>query len=222
MARSHTLLSVPFLLFCVLPVGAKERFPSFKELTPEVRARIDRLTRAYPAETVKQEGVDIAGGAAGWLISRAPLSAEEEAETAGALHKKILSKRKKVHLSPAANRLFRKLVSELPGYMRPKAYNYALTGLAGKEPDAFAIGAGRVYVTRPLVETLLAGGQRGEAALAFLLARELGHTGRGHCKRGWQMVKLQEDVEKDLAPRIDKRKARKWFITGVHTSDDLL
>jgi pimeloyl-ACP methyl ester carboxylesterase len=210
------------LLFAGSPsfLGASE--PSFKDLTPKLRQRVDRLARSYPPETVKQEGVNLAGGITGWLISRVSLTAEEEAEHANLLHKEITLVHRVEDTPRRARLLFRKLVDELPEYMTPRAYDYRLTVLSGKEPDAFSTGGGHVYVTVPLVKDLLAGGKRGEAALAFLLGRELGHTGLKHCRRGWQKVRLEEVAKRQLGPRIDEEVLRKALPVGVKVSGKIL
>src|SRR5262249_54178942 len=40
--------------------------------------------------------------------------------------------------------------------------------------------------------------RRGPAALAFILARELGHIGLEHCCRGWQRLAVEEELRQEV------------------------
>jgi pimeloyl-ACP methyl ester carboxylesterase len=80
-------------------------------------------------------------------------------------------------------RVFDRLVAELPPHLKSDASRYRLTVLDQPDERACPTGDGIVRITRPMVESLLADKERGEAALAFVLADEIGHIALGHCRR---------------------------------------
>src|SRR5262249_46786500 len=79
-----------------------------------------------------------------------------------------------------------------------------------------------LYVSQALADTLLADARRGEAALAFVLARELGHAGLHHCRRGWQRVVLEEEAHKGIAASLEPGKWRDTLDTTVSRSGALV
>src|SRR5436190_1352595 len=86
--------------------------------------------------------------------------------------------------------------TKLPPSLQPEPFRFTLTVVDRPEADAFTVGGGYVCVTQPLLDALLADRQRGPSALAFALAREIGHIARQHCRRGYQRLQLQEEVKK--------------------------
>ncbi len=82
-----------------------------------------------------------------------------------------------------ARRVFDRLIAELPPHLKPVADTYRLAILDRPGDRASAVGDGVILIPRPTVESLLADKQRGEAALAFVLADEIAHVALGHCHR---------------------------------------
>jgi pimeloyl-ACP methyl ester carboxylesterase len=86
-------------------------------------------------------------------------------------------------MTTAARRVFDRLVAELPPHLKPDAARYRLTVLDLPDEHAHTTGDGIVRISRPIVDRLLADKEPGEAALAFVLADEIGHVALGHCRR---------------------------------------
>ena len=85
--------------------------------------------------------------------------------------------------STTAQRVFDRLVAELPPHLQPDGVHYRLTVLDLPGDHAQAAGDGFVRITRPMMNRLLADKERGDAALAFVLADEIAHVALGHCAR---------------------------------------
>src|SRR2546426_638919 len=79
--------------------------------------------------------------------------------------------------------------------LKPDLFHWSLTVLDSPRPAVFTSGAGHVYLTTKLLDSLAPDTERGRAVLTFLLARELGHIGLGHVRRGYQLQQLQAERE---------------------------
>ena len=130
--------------------------PSLKELTPALRTRIDRLAAQHPLDTLRQQKRNVAGNVSLWALNHLALAPEDEREHAEAVHKQILRHEKTIATPPAAQRVFRKLLDNLPPHLKPDAFEYTLTVLDQTEANAFTIGGGYVYISRSLFDALLA------------------------------------------------------------------
>jgi pimeloyl-ACP methyl ester carboxylesterase len=189
--------------------------PALKDLTPAVRTRIDRLAARHPVDTLRQEKLNVAGDISLWALSNLALAPEEEFEHAETVHKEIL-KRERVAIAPeTARRVFRKLLDNLPPHLKPDEFEYSLIVLEHDEANAFTLGGGFIYISRPLLDALLSDKERGEAALAFVLAHQLGHIGLQHCRRGWQSFELEEGIQKGIEMHIARDRLREALHTGV-------
>jgi hypothetical protein len=158
--------------------------PDLVALTPAIRNQIDDLARRSPRPNLHEQSVDFSGNVVAWLISQAVLSPEEEMRAAAENHRRILRQSQTTPTPPEAEQVFAKLLAALPPHLKPEAFQYSLTVLKSDQLDAMTVGGGYVYLTQPLVAGLLADRERGPAALAFVLAGELGHIGLKHCRRG--------------------------------------
>jgi Zn-dependent protease with chaperone function len=218
-SRNRPLLTTRRFLAATLLIlligGAEPAPPRLAEIPADVRTRIDRLAAAQPLETLPQEEVNSAGDVVAWLIGQAALTPDQELRFARDLHKEILDHERTVPTPDAAQRVFNKLLESVPPHLRPKAFPYTLTVLDRSDFDSFPIGGGYVYITRPLLDALLSDRRHGEAALAFVLAHELGHIGHEHCRRGWLSVALQEEVNRGIAMRVPLPVLRAVLETGV-------
>ncbi len=202
------------------PAGAAP--PRLTDLTPAVRARIDRFAEREPVDTLHQEKVNAAGDISLWALSHLALAPEDELEHAQEVHKQILKAERRVETPPAAERVFRKLLDNLPPHLKPEAFTYTLTVLDQTEANAFTIGGGFVYISRSLLDALLADKERGEAALAFILAHQLGHIGLQHCRRGWQTYELEQELQKGIDLHITRPRLREVLHTRVESAGDHL
>jgi pimeloyl-ACP methyl ester carboxylesterase len=203
------------LALCSTPGAAP---PPLKDLTPEVRSRIDGLAGRQPLDTLQQERRNVAGNISLWALSHLALAPEDELEHAKEIHKQILKAERRVETPAAAERVFRKLLDNLPPHLKPEAFTYTLTVLDEPEANAFTIGGGFVYVSRPLLDALLADKERGEAALAFVLGGQLGHIGLQHCRRGWQSYELEQELQKGIELHITRPRLREILHTHVETA----
>ncbi len=82
-----------------------------------------------------------------------------------------------------AQRVFDRLVAELPPHLKPDAVRYRLIVLDLAGERIYTNGRETVLITKPMVERLLAHKEHGDAALAFVLADEIGHVALGQCRR---------------------------------------
>jgi hypothetical protein len=168
-------------------------------LTAAARERLDRQALALPPESLGAAAFDAVEGLPGWVVGRAGPGPAEEARRAAEFRERLLAGRPAAATPDAADRVFRKLLAELPPYLKPGPFTFTLTVLDRPEAAAFTAGGGDVYVTRPLLDALLADADRGEAALAFALAGEIGHNALGHTRRGWRQCDLDDALRKDAA-----------------------
>ncbi len=192
------------------------------ELSPELRARIDRAAAARPLETVEQEQINFTGDITTWLLDHALPSAEEEASHAADRREQILGKCRTVPTPASGDRVLRRLTDPLPPHLKPENFDYTLTVLDVAEPGVFTCGGGAIYITRPLLATFTDAGERSEAALAFLLARELGHMALLHCRRGWQRIELQEEMDRGLRLSVPPETLRSVMQTALAAADGLV
>jgi pimeloyl-ACP methyl ester carboxylesterase len=216
---SHLSLVLGGLLLAASSATAAEP-PRLKDLTPDVRTRIDRLAAQHPLDTLQQAKRNVAGNVSLWALSHLALAPEDEREHAEAVHKHILGHEKTVATPPAAQRVFRKLLDNLPPHLKPDAFEYTLTVLDQTEADAFTIGGGYVYISRSLLDALTADPEHGETALAFVLGHQLGHIGLLHCRHGWQVFELQQEIQKGIDIHIAREHLREVLHTGVESAGD--
>ena len=227
--KYRTLLLVAALALAGLWVGWRWRFSApqlpviaLPDLTPELRLRIDAVAKASPLETIEQEKINFTGDITAWLIGQTLPGPEEERSHAARMRKELLDKCRTVPTPDAAERMLRRLTQKLPPHLRSDTFEYSLTVLDVTEPNVFTCGGGPVYITRPLLEALLGARDRGEGALAFVLAHELGHMALLHCRRGWQLVELHEELDRGLALAVSLDTLRSLVQTGLAAAGSLV
>jgi Zn-dependent protease with chaperone function len=186
-----------------------------QELTPAVRQRVDALADRAVTETLKQEQVNLAGNVTAWLVSCTLLTATEESQLAAQQHAKIAAKVETLPTAAAVQQVFQRLLDNLPQHLKPAEFAYKLTILDQAEPNAFTCGGGYVYLHRSLVASLLAEPKRGPSALAFVMAHELGHVALGHCRRGYQLLKIQEALDRGIDIKVDDRQLKAILKTSL-------
>lgn len=179
MAQRTALLLA--LAFSVAPCVARAEKPS--PLNAAVRERLDRQALGMPADTVGDEIFRSFEQLPLSLLDAAGMTPEEEAQCAA----DAAAGRPALPTPATAQRVFDRLVAELPPHLKAHAFRYRLTVLDLPDNVAFTDGGGLVSVSRPWIDALLADPERGEAALAFVLAGEIGHVALGHTRRGWEL-----------------------------------
>src|SRR5262245_25251395 len=213
---------LPLLLALAALVGVAPHAQAAKPLDEAGRARIDRIAMRQPLQTPAQKRVDLAGGVPAFLLDHAGLPESEELDRSRAFHE-ALGKRERLSAPPAsARRTFEKLVKQLPAHLRPASFRYSLHVIDRKEHVAFTPGGGTVYISKPFLEALTADPKRGESALAFVLARELGHVGLHHTRRGWQRVVFEEELKKGVNNHTQPGAWRGTLDTAVAASGSLV
>lgn len=210
---SFRLLFVAMIMSFAGQSDGSDKLPNLKALTPAVRERVDRRAAEHPLDTLQQEKRNVAGNISLWALSHLALAPEDEREHADSAHKLIVQNERKIDTPPAAQRVLSKLLDNLPPHLKPDAFDYSLTVLDQKDANVFTLGGGYIYISRPLLEALLADKERGEAALAFILAHQIGHIGLDHTRRGWQSYELHRELQRG----IDMHIARDDLRDALHT-----
>jgi hypothetical protein len=157
-----------------------------------VRDRLDRLALRLPGDGVDRAVYQSVEGLPFGLLAAGGMTAEEEGRRA--TDRWLLDGTPAAETPAAAQRVFDRLIAELPPHLSPHGFHWFLTVLDAPGRDAFTIGGGFVYVTRPRLDELLADSDRGEAALAFVLADEIGRTALGHTRRAWELQASLESL----------------------------
>ena len=209
-------------MFCDRIAAADPPRADLAALTPELREKIDAFAERSPAPNLHEQSLDFSGNVVAWLISQAALSPAEELRAAEQNNQDLLRAFRTAPAPLAAQQTFDKLLGALPPHLKPAEFRYRLTILESDELDSLTVGGGFVYMTRGLVERLLADGERGPAALALVLAGELGHIGLGHCRRGYQSLKLEQDARAGVASAVDEKLLRRAWETGFERSGGCL
>ena len=145
----------PISLFLVLALGLTA--PAVLAAEPATIARpFFRLTRppgsvgaALPGDTVGGNIVRAVEEIPERVFPSEDLTPEQEARRAAHVHERLLDCRPALVTPAAAQRVFDRLVAELPPRLKPAAFYYRLTVLDRPGRDAFTTGGGQVYVTRP-------------------------------------------------------------------------
>ncbi len=183
------------LLTLLLGLSPAVAGPPTADLTAAQRRQLDRAAAAFPPDDPAEEVASFAGNPAAWVIVHVTLTPDEEVAAAKRADEEVLKKYRTVAAPKEVEQVFAKLVATLPGHMKPDPIRFTLTVLDTDTPAAFTVGGGFVYVTRPLLDVLLASKERGPAAVAFVLANEIGHVARLHCRRGHQFQLIEEELK---------------------------
>jgi Zn-dependent protease with chaperone function/pimeloyl-ACP methyl ester carboxylesterase len=186
-----------------------------RDLTSAVAARIDRIAEEYPPEKLSARKVDFHGNIAAWMIARTPLTPAEEVASAGAAREQMIGAHRTSPLPGETARVLERLLRELPPHLQPEPIRYSLTVLDVPQFNAFAIGGGNLFITTPFLQAFLDDGERGRDMLAFVLAHEIGHTALQHCRRGYQLIALEEELSRQIELRVDRALLAKILETSL-------
>jgi pimeloyl-ACP methyl ester carboxylesterase len=194
--------------------------PALKDLSPEVRARIDRLAEQHPLDALRQQQRNVAGNISLWALGHLALDPADELEHARAVNKLILEHERKLETPAAVPRILEKLLEKLPPHLKPEAFEYKVIVLDQQAANVFTLGGGFIYITRPLLDALLSDKVRGEAALAFVLGHQLGHMGLQHTRHGWQSFELEQELQKGIEIHIERPQLRERLHTGIQAAGE--
>ena len=214
------VLGLSLLLAAAPPLarfGPPREAPPLSRLTAALRQHLDRAALGTPLERPPERGLDLGGDLSERLLRSMPLTAEQESTAAGAAHRALLAQHKGRLLPPpeSARKVFALLTAALPPPLRPRPFRFTLTVLDYPEINAFTCGGGHVYVTRGLLASLSPETEAGRAALALVLAQELGHVALGHCRRGYELRELERDLKGDLEARMEVGRLRTLLETSL-------
>jgi pimeloyl-ACP methyl ester carboxylesterase len=160
-----------------------------------------------------EEGINIAGTIPQFLLTRLYLPADEELKRSKAVHEDR-KKRDTIQETPAeVARLLDRLSKAVPAYQKPGDLRFTLTVSEQKEPEISTPGGGYLHITSGLLEKFPV--DKYEPALAYILAREVGHVALGHTRRGWQQIILEEDLRNTIETGIDPSTWRDLLETRV-------
>lgn len=215
------MLTLIFLLLGQGTITDQPTPPTTRELTASARERLDHLALRTPVEKLPENHVDLAGSGVAWLMTQVPLEPKDELRLArDARHKLLLKHLGKLQRpDPKVKRIVDKLVSQLPEHLKP--FGYRLTILDLPTLEAFTLGGGEIILTRKMVDVLLAG-PRGEQALAWVLAHEIGHVARRHSSRGHQLNLLQDRLQDHFAHKNNKSILEKALETSLEPVGNLV
>jgi pimeloyl-ACP methyl ester carboxylesterase len=216
---SRLLLALGGLIVAVAPSSAAAP-PPMKDLTPALRERIDRLAEQQPLDTLPQQQHNAAANISLWALGHLALDPQDELEHAQAVHKQILEHERKLETPAEAQRVLAKLLDKLPPHLKPAAFEYQIVVLDRPEANVFTLGGGFIYVSRPLLDAVLPDKERGETALAFILAHQLGHMGLQHTRHGWQSFELEQELQKGIELHIERPQLRERLHTSVQAAGD--
>ena len=205
---------------------------TFPTLSLDARSAIDQraLKSAQPNANESrtawyldlERALAVPDGLTGWLLSRTPLPPEEEIRRATIVHKEIIRTETIVETPLIAKQILNRLVSTLPEQLRPAETDFTLTVIDKDQLHAFTVGGGHLYITRPYIEVLLGNEKSGHDLLAMVLSNQIGHICREHCRRGYQLLWLQEELEKDRLGKWDAAFLKKLAESVARVSGKLV
>ncbi len=162
-----------------------------KPLSEEARQAIDARVIDRPNPRTEKPNGEFYGSIAGWGIARTPMKAEEELRLARTEHQAVLKSLKTSPAPPLVHKVLKQLTAHLPGVAADE-FEYSLTIIETADFRSWTVGGGFLYLSRPMYGVLAKAEPHAEDRLAFVLAHELGHIVRKHCRVGYQLLKLQE------------------------------
>ncbi|MCH8047119.1 MAG: hypothetical protein IID44_25735 [Planctomycetes bacterium] len=208
---------VAFAFAVCSAAAAEKRLASFSDAQ---RQAIDARAMKTPLLDVKRAKVQLYTNAAGWLIARSPLPKAEESRRIAAADAALRGRHRVVKTPAAAEAVLRRLTAALPAHMR--AEKASLVVFAEDAFESQTIGGGRVFISRGYLRALTASERRGKDRLAFVLAQQIGHDVRGHCRFAYKLLWLQEQLDARADRQVDQRVLRAAIRRSISVSGRLL
>ncbi len=189
-------------------------------LDEHVRRNLDALALRQEPATLAEERANLVGAVPAFLLTRLQLPAEVEIRRSRESHLAALKHEHSRPAPDAAVKMLDRLAREVPAGQMSAGLRFTLTVLDRDESAIATPGGGYFHITRQLLDRLGRDSERGEAALAFLLARQVAHTALGHCRRGWQVQSLEEDLRKGIEVAVAPSVWRDLLETKVHSTGE--
>ncbi|WP_166827417.1 M48 family metalloprotease [Thalassoroseus pseudoceratinae] len=195
----RTVLLMALIGLVVTP-SAWSATPIFMAYSNEQRAEIDlQINAGQPNESGAKP---FYGGLAGWALVKTPFPLEKQFEEASRQHKLILKRSSVVPTPLMAQATLERLADELPSTWAD--HDYALIVVDRPGWHAWTVGGRWLYISQDYLSALTIEPEAAESRLAFVLARELGHMVRGHCRRGYKLFALQKQAESKIKVSVDR------------------
>ncbi len=219
--RSRMTSRFVFWIVCVLSLCQPAVAVDLRAFPEKERQAIDRRVLAGPDRRTEQPREAFYGWITGLGIARTPLSAEDEREMAKAEHRKVLGSFESSPAPESAQKVIDRLAKHLPA-AAPADFEYSLTIIETPEYWAWTVGGGYLYLSRPVYETVTKHENHAEDRLAFVLAHEMGHIVRKHCRVRYQLLKLERIAKLDPVGKIEIIKLQRAIRRCIeHTGDKL-
>ena len=204
------------------PVAAPRplRHADFRQCGPAQRLEIDAQALACPDTPALEKDGPFFGGLAGWIVSRAPLSPEEEFRRAEAAAVELEERFVITDPPAAASDVLQALVAELPERQAVPPVKFSLRVIDIPQWMAFTPGGGRLFVSKPYLEALLADAEHGRGRLAFVLAHELGHIALEHTRRGYQLAALEDAARGEALDEVERARLRRLVAASLRRAGD--
>ena len=213
--------NLPLAFLLVLTTAFPATAADLGTFSAEDRQAIDaRVVAATDGRTEKPKGT-FYGTLAGWGIARTPMKAEKEFTLARVEHEAIRKSLKTSPAPPLADKVLKKLSSSLPG-AAPDEFEYSLTIVETPEFRSWTVGGGFLYLSRPMYEALTNTEGHAEDRLAFVLAHEMGHIVRKHCRVGYQLLKLQDFARRESWKEEELSRLKKSVNSAVEVTGNRL
>ena len=200
---------------CPLPASDLATVPD------AVREAIDGRVVNLPDRRTEKPDQAFYGTLADWGIARTPLKPEEERELAKAEHQTILKTQKTSQAPEKASRVLKQLAKHLPA-AASREFEYLLTIIETEDFRSWTTGGGYLYLSRPMYDALTRQEDHAADRLAFALAHEMGHVVRQHCRRGYQLIKLQDFAKREGMKGAKVTKLKKAVRRVVDLTGDVL
>ncbi len=205
MNRCHSMW---LLVLGILWAGQPAVAGDLTSLSDQDRQAMDRRIMAALDQRTEAPKKEFYGAIAKWSIARTPMKADDELELARAEHRAILKSLQTSPAPPLAENVLQQLTKHLPG-VSPPQFEYTLTIIETQELRSWTVGGGFLYLTRPLYEALTADPNQAEDRLAFVIAHEMGHIVRKHCRVAYQLIKLEAVAKRESLNEEELSKLRK-------------
>jgi pimeloyl-ACP methyl ester carboxylesterase len=196
---------------------------AFRQLDADSRRAIDAAALgSYEVQKPGPPARPFYANLTGWALVRSPLPEGEVLRRAAAHHTEVRRQMELLAPPGSAQELLDRLAAELPASHAGREFELVIV----ERPEwlSWTAGGPQVYVSRPYFESLTRDPAGADARLAFVLAHELGHVVRGHCRRAYLLMTLSEEIDGriDGIDRDEIRRAARESARTVHGMVQLL